>query len=85
LFTFQDSNLPCQKKVETDESEANVLADQSYNVVLSPELKDKVTENRLTAKMKLTNKRTRGLVRDLGISWYAALEPEFDKPYFQKV
>ena len=78
----QDSSLPVQK-VSTDEDD--VLTDQSSNVVLSLELKEKVMENRLAAKMKLTNKQTRGLVRDLGMSWYAALEPEFAKPYFQQV
>jgi len=83
FFICQDSSLPGQKKVAIDE--ANVLADQSSSVVLSPELKEKVMENRLIAKMKLTNKQTRGVVRDLGMSWYAALEPEFGKPYFQKV
>jgi len=42
-------------------------------------------ENRLTAKMKLIEKQTRGLVKDLGMSWFASLEPEFNKPYFQQV
>jgi len=82
LFICQDGSLLDQKKVAT--GEANVYADQSYTV-FSPELKEKVLENKLIAKMKLTNKQTRGLVRDLGMSWYAALEPEFAKPYFQQV
>lgn len=83
LFTCQDNSLPDQKKVVA--GEANVLAAQNSNVVFSPELKQKVTENRLAAMMKLTNKQTRGLVTNLGMSWYTALEPEFAKPYFQQV
>jgi len=79
----QDSSLPDQKKAVTDYT--NVVADQSSSVGLSQELQDTVMTNRLTAKMKLTNKQTRGLVRDLGPSWFAALESEFTKPYFQQV
>ena len=79
----EDSSLPGEKKITAGED--SVLNDQSFGVVLSPELKEKVMENKLTAKMKLTNKQTRGVVQDLGMSWYAALEPEFSKPYFQQV
>jgi len=83
MLIHQDDGLPDQKKVVTDDT--GVTVDQSSNVVLSPEMKHKLTENRLVAKMKLANKQTRGLVRDLGMSWFAALEPEFTKPYFQQV
>jgi len=83
MLIHQDNSLPDQKKVAKDDTSA--LADQSSSVILSPELKDKVTANRLAAKMKLTSSQTRGLVRDLGMTWFRALEPEFTKPYFQQV
>jgi len=83
LYVYQDSSLPDEKKVMRDDS--STLADQSTTGILSPELKDKVAANRLKAKMKLTNTQTRGLVRDLGMTWFKALEPEFTKPYFQQV
>lgn len=41
--------------------------------------------NRLTAKLKLESKTTRGLVVNVGLSWYKAFEKEFSKEYFQKV
>jgi len=80
----QDKHLPDQKKVVTDH-DTSALADQSTGAILTPELKDKVMSNRLTAKMKLTCTQTRGLVRDLGVTWFMALEAEFTKPYFQQV
>ena len=83
MFLHQDSSPPDQKKFVTDDT--SELADQSSGIILSPEVKDKVTANRLAAKMKLTDKQTRGLVRDFGLSWFAALESEFTKPYFQQV
>ena len=79
----QDDSPPDQKKIVTDDT--GMLTDESTSVILSAELKDQVAANRLTAKMKLANKQTRGLVRDLGLSWFAALESEFSKPYFQQV
>jgi len=82
MLINQDDSLPDKKKVMTDD--ASALADQSSGV-LSPELKDKVSANRVAAKMKLTNTQTRGLVRDLGMTWFTALEPEFTKPYFLQV
>jgi len=74
MLMHQDCSPPDQKKLATDDT-----------VILSPEVKDKVIANRLTAKLKLTDKQTRGLVRDFGLSWFAALESEFTKPYFQQV
>jgi hypothetical protein len=35
--------------------------------------------------MKLEGKATRGLVVDMGVTWYKAFEKEFSKDYFQKV
>jgi len=83
MFAHQDNSLPDQKKAITDDT--SIPADGSSSVILSPEVKDKVNSNRLIAKMKLIDKQTQGLVRDLGLSWFAALESEFTKPYFQQV
>ena len=46
---------------------------------------ERIEHNRLLAKMKLEAKQTRGLVVDMGVSWYKAFEKEFSKEYFQKV
>ena len=83
MLIHQDNHIPDQKKINADDTSA--LAEQSTSGILSPELNDKVMSNRLTAKMKLTSTQTRGLVRDLGVTWFAALEAEFTKPYFEQV
>jgi len=83
MFICKDDSCPIKKKIVADDTD--VLAEPSCSVVLSPEVKGKVMANRLVAKMKLSDKQTRGLVRDLGLSWFVALEPEFTKPYFQQV
>ena len=60
----------------------------SPNVPKSDEekrLAERIENNRIGAKMKLEAKATRGLVVDMGISWYKAFEKEFSKEYFQKV
>ena len=48
-------------------------------------LVERVEHNRAVAKMKLEAKTTRGLVVNMGVSWYKAFEKEFSKEYFQKV
>ena len=83
MLLHQDNDLPHQKKVVVDET--SPVTEQSASLILSPELKDKAMSNRLTAKMKLTSTQTRGLVEDLGVTWFTALEAEFAKPYFQQV
>lgn len=46
---------------------------------------ERIENNRAQAKMKLEAKATRGLVIDMGVSWYKAFEKEFAKEYFLKV
>jgi GGDEF domain-containing protein len=46
---------------------------------------ERIENNRVSAKMKLEAKLTRGLVVNIGVSWYKAFEKEFSKEYFQKV
>lgn len=46
---------------------------------------ERVENNRISAKMKLEAKSTRGLVVDMGVSWYKAFEKEFSKEYFLQV
>ena len=42
-------------------------------------------QNKLTAKMKLVEKSTLGVVVNMGPTWFKALEKEFSKPYFIEV
>ena len=52
---------------------------------LSPEVKAKMAQNQLAAKLKLWSTKTNGLVTNFGPSWLSTLEPEFAKDYFQKL
>lgn len=52
---------------------------------LTPEAKKRMIGNQLQAKIKLQHKRTPALHFSIGQSWFLAIEPEFKKPYFQKV
>lgn len=46
--------------------------------------KRQIEEKRLNAKIKLLS-RTLPVLSNIGLSWFAALEPEFSKEYFRKL
>ena len=52
---------------------------------LSPEVKAKMAQNKMAAKLKLLATKTSGLVTNFGPSWLPALEAEFGKDYFLKL
>ncbi|CAF0997593.1 unnamed protein product [Adineta ricciae] len=79
------SNTPVASPMRISQPNSNV---NSPNVPKSDEekrLAERIENNRIGAKMKLEAKATRGLVVDMGISWYKAFEKEFSKEYFQKL
>lgn len=49
------------------------------------DLTKKVEMNKLSAQLKLLSKTLPVLNPKIGLSWFQALRPEFDKPYFKKV
>ena len=53
---------------------------------LSPQQKERMAGNKLVAQMKLHAKKfPAAFDAAMGPSWYSALRPEFDKPYFQEL
>ncbi|KAK7077690.1 hypothetical protein SK128_017590 [Halocaridina rubra] len=52
---------------------------------LSPDQKQRMSENKLKAEIKLQCRRTPGLHENFGVSWYTALQKEFSKPYFEEL
>lgn len=57
----------------------------SDSLSLSPEQKSLIETKRLEAQMKLLNKKSSGLLTNVGLSWFKALQDEFSKDYFIKV
>lgn len=55
------------------------------NIPLSSDSKKEIEKKRLKAKLKLMSKTLPILDADMGLTWFAALEKEFSKPYFKKV
>ncbi|CAF3999492.1 unnamed protein product [Rotaria sp. Silwood2] len=60
---------------------------KSNSIIISTKTKEKesIKDNLLLEKMKLETQRTRGLVVNMGLSWYKIFEKEFSKEYFQKL
>ncbi len=44
-----------------------------------------MTANHTLAKIKLQHKKTCALHHSIGVSWFQAIESEFNKPYFSQV
>ena len=53
---------------------------------LSPDQKKRMLTNKALARIKVASRRLPFVLHEnIGASWFAALEPEFQKPYFQKL
>lgn len=76
------SSTPVASPLQFSQTNSNVNSPKTEE---EKRLAERVENNRLVAKMKLEAKATRGLVVDMGASWYKAFEKEFSKEYFQKV
>ena len=73
------------EKISKDEGEATEEEGKTPSPPLSPEVKDKMAQNKMAAKLKLLATKTSGLVSNFGPSWLSALQTEFDKDYFLKL
>jgi len=63
----------------------NPQQQDSESAPLTPDAKKRMLGNRLQAKIKLQHKSTPALHFSIGESWFEAIEPEFKKPYFEKL
>ncbi len=76
------SNTPVASPIRISQPNSNVNSPKTEE---EKQVAERIENNRIAAKMKLEAKTTRGLVVDMGVSWYKAFEKEFSKDYFQKV
>ena len=77
---------PKKRKVELEEQENTTDSLNSGSSTLSPDQKARMSMNKVLAQIKVTSKRLPGALHsNIGPSWFEALAPEFNKPYFQKL
>ncbi|KAK2166737.1 hypothetical protein LSH36_36g08032 [Paralvinella palmiformis] len=76
---------PKLSNVKTPEKESSSEHGKDSVSPLTPEQKCRIAQNQLMARMKVVSKKTDGLVVNMGLSWFKALEAEFSKPYFVKL
>ena len=76
------SGTPAASPIRFSQPNSNVSSPKTDE---DKQVAERIENNRLSAKMKLEAKATRGLVVNMGVSWYKAFEKEFSKDYFQKV
>ena len=76
---------PKKRKVELEEQE-NTTDSLNSGSTLSPDQKARMSTNKVLAQIKVTSKKLPGALHsNIGPSWFEALAPEFNKPYFQKL
>ncbi|CAF1487692.1 unnamed protein product [Rotaria sordida] len=89
---FENSNTIKNEAIKEsifNRQQAKTLSTVSkINSIIIPstiEEKESIEDNLLLEKMKFESQRTRGLVVNMGLSWYKTFEKEFSKEYFQKL
>ena len=82
-----DQFTPKKRKVELEEQENTTDSLNSGSTsTLSPDQKARMSTNKVLAQIKVTSKKLPGALHsNIGPSWFEALAPEFNKPYFQKL
>ncbi|XP_074645157.1 uracil-DNA glycosylase-like [Tubulanus polymorphus] len=96
LSSTENIETPKNKKRNEDKSKSattpegkaadHVSGDENCGPIsLSPEQKQRIDQNRLSAAITMCKKKTNGLVDNIGPSWFSALEKEFSKPYFLRL
>ena len=82
-----DQFTPKKRKVELEEQENTTDSlNSGITSTLSPDQKARMSTNKVLAQIKVTSKKLPGALHsNIGPSWFEALAPEFNKPYFQKL
>jgi len=52
---------------------------------LTPDEKSKIQNNKISAKLKLLNRKTNGQISNIGLTWFDALESELSKDYITEL
>ena len=79
------SEVSPASKRQKNEEDAKELDASASKSTLSPEQKQMIESKRQQALEKLKQKKSNGLSRLIGDSWFNKLEAEFSKDYFKKV
>ncbi|CAG0891096.1 unnamed protein product [Darwinula stevensoni] len=74
---------PPKKRLKTDPEEVN--SREECNSTFDEEQLERMENNKITALIRRQVKLTPALCENIGRSWFKALEPEFNKPYFVKL
>ena len=73
-----------RKASEVEDEEESSSSSSCKSGILSPDQKKRMLANKLVAKIKVNTRKFPFALHDnIGQSWFAALEPEFGKPYFK--
>ena len=73
-----------KRKASEVEDEEESSSSSCKSGILSPDQKKRMLANKLVAKIKVNTRKFPFALHDnIGQSWFAALEPEFGKPYFK--
>jgi len=75
-----------RKRKSFDNEEAIEEAASTTSPMASPEAKKLALDNKTLAKIKLRSKELSGaLDASIGLTWFASLQKEFEKPYFAEL
>ena len=79
-----DQFTPKKRKIELEQE--TPTDSPNSGSVLSPDQKARMSANKVLAQIKVTSRKLPGALHsNIGPSWFEALAPEFNKPYFQKL
>jgi len=82
--TSMSPKSPVSGKRKASEVEDEEESSSCKSGILSPDQKKRMLANKLVAKIKVNTRKFPFALHDnIGQSWFAALEPEFGKPYFK--
>merc|ERR1739848_314601 len=72
-------------KINEEEAKKRKINEEEASC-LSPEQKKRMLGNKMSAMIKVTSRRLPHVLHEnIGTSWFPALQPEFEKPYFEKL
>lgn len=87
--TVSDENNPSVANTECSPKRSKLETDgpdvKPNKVLLSPEQKCKIAENKAKAKQKQSDKEMEIIKANIGSTWFSALESEFSSPYFREL
>jgi len=83
LITTPDSK---RIRIDSNEGDGKILTSPAGGgLLMSPEQKDRMDKNKVEAKRKRVSSQLPLVSSSMGVSWFKALEKEFEKPYFKQL